>query len=147
MSQLSEVTESRIGTTIFTATGLTGATKARVVFRTANWSPILRTVVPGIELTETQEYNRGGASGTLNWPVELYFEWCPDALRAALAAQHVQLGATFDAVLVLAATDGSGAERSLSFSALRFASLTFDTTARFGSRTYRGVLATLTSEA
>lgn len=147
MSQLSAVTESRIGSTIFTATGLTGGLKARVVWRTAAWSRIARAVVVGIGSTETQEFDRGGGVGTLNWPIELLFEWCPDALYGALRTQCDTLGATFDAVLVTAATDAAGAEITRTFSALRWTSLVPDSAVRFGSRTYSGVLATLVSEA
>lgn len=146
MSQLSEVTESRIGSAIFTATALTGGLKARVLWRTAAHSPIVRTVVAGIVGTETQEYDRGGGDGTLNWPIELLFEWCPDVLYGALRTQCDTLDTTFDAVLVTAATDEAGAEITRTFSALRWTSLVPDSTVRFGSRTYKGVLATLVSE-
>lgn len=147
MSQLSSLVESNIGSTIFTATGLTGALKARVVWNTANWASIKRQVVEGIVETETQEYNRGGASGTLNWPVELLFEWCPDALFASLDTKFRTLATTYAASLTMAATNGSGAERTVAFTALRWRDLTWVTDKRFGSRTYSGVLATLTSEA
>ena len=147
MSQLSETTESYIGSVYLTATAATGGLKARVIWRTFAWSPILRTVVPGLYSTETQEYDRGAASHTLNWPVELLIEWCPDVLYGALRTQCDTLATTYAASLVPAATNASGAEVAKAFTALRWKSLVPDQTVRFGSRTYTGVLATLTSEA
>lgn len=151
MSQLSSLVEGSIGTTIFTHTGLTGGTKARVIWETADWTPLVRTAIVGIERTETQEYVRGGpgasVTGTLDWPIRLMFEWCPDVLRASLDTKYRTLNTTYAASLPMAATDGSGAERVVAFSALRWLGLSWETGRRFGSRTYTGVLATLTSEA
>ena len=96
---------------------------------------------------ERQEYSVGGVSGTLKWPVELLIEWCPDVLRAALQTQYNTLATTYSASLVRAATDAAGAERTVAFTALGWADLVEDTSARFGGRTYTGVLATLISEA
>lgn len=147
MSQLSEVTPSRIGTVYLTSTGLVGGQICRVIWRTAAWNGVARTVVRGIEEPERQEYDVGGASGTLNWPVELLIEWCPDVLRAALQTQFDTMATTYSASLVRAATDASGVERTVAFTALGWVDLTEDTATRFGSRTYTGVLATLISEA
>lgn len=147
MSQLSATSESSIGTVILTETGLTGGRIARAVLRTANWLPRVSTRFDGIESPEVQEFDIGGASGTKGWPVELFLEYCPDALYMALRTQRLTLATTQAASLKLAATDASGVERTLTFSALRWLDLKWDAEKRFGSRTYVGVLATLVSEA
>lgn len=147
MSQLSEITPSRVGTVYLTSTGLIGGQICRVIWRTAAWNAVKRTVVQGIEAPERQEYSVGGVSGTLKWPIELLIEWCPDVLRAALQTQYNTLATTYSASLVRAATDAAGAERTVAFTALGWADLVEDTSARFGGRTYTGVLATLISEA
>lgn len=146
MSQLSAVNQSNIGSVYLTATALTGAAIARVVLNTADWLPRVSTEIHGIESPEVQEFDVGGASGTKGWPIELFFEWCPDALYMALRTQRLLLGTTQSAALKLAATDATGTERTLSFAALRWVDLKWDTQKRFGGRTYAGVLARLVSE-
>lgn len=88
----------------------------------------------------------GGASGKENWPVTLTFPWMTDVLYAALLAQRVQSATTFTGTLITEATDGAGAQKSVTFTKLRWLDLTYETEADFATRTYQGVTATLQSE-
>jgi hypothetical protein len=146
VSQLSETTPSQIGALYLTDDTLVTGTMHRATFRTAAWSPIGRSVRRCVGGTETQEIDRGGDDGTLNWPVELEFDWMHRTLYWALRAQCDAVATLYAATLVLTAKDEAGAEVTHEFAALRWVALTYDTEARHTGDYFRSVLATLTSE-
>lgn len=150
-SQTSRVTRSRIGATYLTRDGLVTGAPLVVLFETDDWSPLRNNGGDVIAGEEFQQVNIGGASGKKNWPVRLLIRGVWDVVWAALFAQRSTEGATFDASFALAATDAAGAERVLTFSALRWVELTHasapDYNNRFAARIYRDVRAHLHSEA
>jgi hypothetical protein len=142
-SELNRTTPSILGTVYLTKDTLVSGALHEVVWRTDDWSPIGRSVRRCIGGTETQEIDRGGDDGTLNWPIELEIPYCSDVLYAALRAQRDTLATLYTATLHLEATDEDGIARSYTFAGLRWVDLTHRD---YAARTYEGVLATLTSE-
>jgi hypothetical protein len=119
----------------------------RARMTTAAWSPLMRST--GEVLTsETQEFDVGGDDGTYGFPVTIEAEngmW--GVLYNGLLTDRNTPATTFDAEIVLAATDAAGDEIVLTFDALQWLDLTYDTKKFFGAGIYPGVVATLISEA
>lgn len=144
MPQLSEVTPSRIGSVFLTTNGLeTGGQLCLVFWDEADRGALARVVDdvigssgPAAEVQES-ELSKDG------WPLTLKLTGATDVLYAALRAQCDTPAAEFDAVLNLAATDGAGAERAVSFPAVKWVNLAPDPSIRFAVRLYQNVLAKL----
>ena len=150
-TQGSETQESLIGSVCFTLTGATGGQKILWRLLDDDWSPVTTNASEVLAGYEHQQDDIGGGSGTANRPVTIEFAGMPDTVYAGLRTQRDTAGAFYTGTLKLAATDGSGTERSLTFTRLRWLALTHDSAPddvnRFAKRIYRRVRAELYSEA
>jgi hypothetical protein len=145
VSQISDTTPSVIGGKYLTDDTLVTGRIHLAFLESAAWSPVERAEREVIGGTEIQSFQIGRESGTHDFLIDLFIPYCTDVLYKALEAQCRTLGTTYAASFKLAATSAAGAEQTLTFAALAWVSLVWDTSARFGSRTYTGARARLRS--